>query len=82
MDGTMVWEDADSVRQKINALVAEGADINWSDDWGWTPIHCAVANGNYPAGLKQQERRRGKQGQGEQGLEREGGQEAGEGGQV
>ncbi len=21
--------------------------MDWRDDWGWTPVHCAAANGNH-----------------------------------
>jgi hypothetical protein len=45
-DGVFCWDTAESVTTKVHSLIKAGADFNWADDWGWTPLHCAVSNGN------------------------------------
>jgi hypothetical protein len=48
-EGVYCWDTVASITQKVHGLVDGGADFNWADDWGWTPLHCAVSNGNVPA---------------------------------
>jgi len=45
-DGVFCWDTAESVTTKVHSLIKAGADFNWADDCGWTPLHCAVSNGN------------------------------------
>ena len=48
-DGIFLWDSPATIDKKVHFLIQAGADMNWADDWGWTPLHCAVSNGNVAA---------------------------------